>query len=241
VTEHVTRHEEVAGYLLGSLSPNERAAFEQHLAQCASCREQVRELGIPAELLARAVPAYEVPSGLAARTLSAIDASAGVGRLHEREPAPRRRPWRRSLALAPAAAALIVGAFFGASQLDRPGGGEEVELEAVLAPPEGGSARATVVVSKTSIGRVVSFSSNDLPILPKGEYYELWFVGPGDTLGHPNRISAGTFHPDEQGRSRVELTAAVDPLLYPALSVTAEPADGNPQRTGPEVLRSGPG
>jgi hypothetical protein len=128
-----------------------------------------------------------------------------------------------------------------ATQLDRPGSPAQVELEAVLATPGDGPGRATVVVSKTAIGRIVSFRSDDLPVLPKGEYYELWFVGPGDTLRRPNRISAGTFHPDDEGRSRVELTAAVDPQLHPVLSVTAEPADGNPKRTGPEVLRSRPG
>jgi hypothetical protein len=85
---------------------------------------------------------------------------------------------------------------------------------------------------------VIAVRTDDLPILPRGEYYELWFVGPGDTPTHPNRISAGTFHPDRQGRSNVDFTAAVDPKLYPILSVTAEPGDGNPQRTGPEVLRS---
>jgi len=30
----------------------------------------------------------------------------------------------------------------------------------------------------------------------------------------------------------------VDPAKYPVLSVTAEPGDGDPRRTGPEVLRS---
>ncbi len=54
----------------------------------------------------------------------------------------------------------------------------------------------------------------------------------------PNRISAGTFHPDDDGRSKVELTAAVDPSKYPELSVTAEPGDGNPAPNGPEVLRT---
>jgi len=56
----------------------------------------------------------------------------------------------------------------------------------------------------------------------------------------PNRISAGTFHPDEQGNSSVRLHAAVDPAKFPELSVTAEPGDGNPERAGPEVLRSTP-
>ncbi|MGH3039264.1 MAG: anti-sigma factor, partial [Gaiellaceae bacterium] len=145
---------------------------------------------------------------------------------------------RRLAFAAAAAAAVVLGVFLVAPQLDGPVRRGQVELEAVLVPPDGGSERATVVVEKTGIGREVSFRSDDLPILPQGEYYELWFVGPGDTRRRPNRISAGTFHPDEQGRSLVELTAAVDPKLYPVLSVTAEPADGNPERTGPEVLRS---
>jgi len=48
----------------------------------------------------------------------------------------------------------------------------------------------------------------------------------------------GHFHPDDAGRSFVDLTAAVDPALYPELSVTAEPGDGDPRATGPEVLRA---
>ena len=36
----------------------------------------------------------------------------------------------------------------------------------------------------------------------------------------------------------VTFAAAVDPAKYPVLSVTAEPGDGNPEPTGPEVLRS---
>ncbi len=78
--------------------------------------------------------------------------------------------------------------------------------------------------------------TDELPILPEGELYEVWFVGPGDAVGSPNRISAGTFHPDEEGRSNVDLTAAVDPAKYPRLVVTAEPGDGDPLPTGPEVV-----
>jgi len=35
----------------------------------------------------------------------------------------------------------------------------------------------------------------------------------------------------------VTFAAAVDPVKYPVLSVTAEPGDGDPRPTGPEVLR----
>jgi hypothetical protein len=113
----------------------------------------------------------------------------------------------------------------------------ELEHQAVLAATVG-PARAAVDVRKTGIGRVITFRSDSLPILPKGDYYELWFVGPGDRPGRRNRISAGTFHPDQQGRSHVRFTAAVDPARFLVLSVTAEPGDGDPRPTGPEVLRS---
>ena len=106
-----------------------------------------------------------------------------------------------------------------------------------MVAPGAGAETGEVRVQMTGIGRLISFRSDELPILPTGEYYELWFVGPGDSPETPNRISAGTFHPNERGRSRVEFTAAVDPAKFPILSVTAEPGDGNPARTGPEVLR----
>jgi hypothetical protein len=96
---------------------------------------------------------------------------------------------------------------------------------------------ATARVTKTGIGRVIVLRTDELPILPKGELYEVWFVGPGDSPSQPNRISAGTFHPDAEGRTDVRLAAAVDPARYPVLSVTREPGDGDP-RPGVEVLRS---
>jgi len=38
--------------------------------------------------------------------------------------------------------------------------------------------------------------------------------------------------------ARADAAAAVDPAKYRVLSVTAEPGDGDPRPTGPEVLRS---
>lgn len=65
----------------------------------------------------------------------------------------------------------------------------------------------------------------------------MWFVGPGDSRKRPNRISAGTFHPDEKGGSDVELKAAVDPKLYTRMEVTSEPGDGDPRANGRVVLQ----
>lgn len=53
----MTRCEDAAGYVVGALTPAERAAFEEHLPTCASCRHTVRDLaGLPG-LLSRVSPA----------------------------------------------------------------------------------------------------------------------------------------------------------------------------------------
>ena len=148
----------------------------------------------------------------------------------------QRRRWLPFAFTGTAAAVASVAAVLLVTQ-GSPAG--PVELDTVLRAPSG-VAEASVEVRRTGIGRVIAFQSGSLPILPQGQYYELWFVGPGDSPTRPNRISAGTFHPDERGSSHVRFAAAVDPARYPMISVTAEPGDGDPRATGPEVVRSTP-
>lgn len=154
-----------------------------------------------------------------------------------------RPGWRRPLPVIAASAAAVLAFLAGAVSVSERGADEGllaggiVEFDVTMRAI-GGKQTATATGIRTGIGRTVQLRTDELPILPKGELYELWFVGPGDAPGAPNRISAGTFHPDDQGRSRVDLTAAVDPAKYPVITVTAEPGDGNPLPTGVEVLRA---
>lgn len=172
-----------------------------------------------------------------------LDAAAqtDAGAATARGPGQPARPGRVAIGLSLVAAAAVVAMAFalGGVVLGDPAGDEvaggDVEFETVLGAPVGG-ATADVTGIKTGIGRIVELRTDDLPILADGGRYEVWFVGPGDSPGSWNRISAGTFHPDPDGRSNVDLTAAVDPALYPRLSVTAEPGDGDPLPGGPEVL-----
>lgn len=246
--EHTPPDVDLGGYLLGKLEPGERARVEQQLAASPQLSAQATELGAVVELMERAAPAYVVPAGLEARTFRALERAIGVENTDRkaRVKAPRRlkirlprlnAPLRRT-AMAVAATALLGGAVAAGSLLN----GEEgppgtLELQASLTASDG-KRRASAAVRETGIGRVVSFDSRDLPILPKGEYYALWFVGPGDSPASPNRISAGTFHPDPEGRSEVTFAAAVDPKKYPVLAVTEERGDGDPAPTFPDVLRS---
>jgi anti-sigma-K factor RskA len=243
-------HVDLVAYLLGSLEAQESARVERHVESCAACAAEITELRPATRLLERAAPAADLPPDLERRTLEAVARAAaaengrvpgGSSRFERSQPpgsaAPKRRrlAWRRP-ALAAGLAVALAAAVFAGSQLS----GDEVpgspELDATLSG--GGGQTASAVVHKTGIGRVVDFRTDALPILPTGEYYELWFVGPNDRPGRPNRISAGTFHPDEEGRSNVRLAAAVDPAKYPRLAVTAEPGDGDPTPTRPDILRS---
>jgi hypothetical protein len=152
---------------------------------------------------------------------------------------PVRAGRRRVAAVAVAVAAALVG-FGGAQVVERlrTGTGGGVEEFAVRVRSDDGRRQAEVEGTRVGEGRVIRLKSDDLPILPKGEFYEVWFVGPGDSPASPNRVSAGTFHPDDQGRTRIVLFGAVDPKKLPVLEITAEPGDGNPLPSGPAVLRT---
>jgi hypothetical protein len=187
-----------------------------------------------AELLDDAPP--EPPAGAVRDLRAQAEARRDMHRIAERRPR-----WRSVWVPAAAAAAIAVGVGFTAGRLlDSPSGSiaGEVEYDGPMSGADGSPADAHLRVVKTGIGRVVELDTDVLPILPTGELYELWFVGPTDSSGDRDRISAGTFHPDADGHSAVRFAAAVDPTKYPLVVITAEPGDGDPAPTEPDVLRA---
>jgi anti-sigma-K factor RskA len=69
---------DAAAYGLGVLEPAERAAFEAHLASCAECAAEVRQLRLSAVALAHAAPQVSPPPSLRARILVHASAPDGV-------------------------------------------------------------------------------------------------------------------------------------------------------------------
>src|SRR5262249_3095004 len=63
---------EAAAYVLGALEPEEAAAYSQHLAACASCRDEVAALTPIADALATAVAQHPAPSDLRRRVLREV-------------------------------------------------------------------------------------------------------------------------------------------------------------------------
>jgi putative zinc finger protein len=92
-------------YVLGALSVEDRAAFEQHLPGCPDCARSVRELaglpGLLARLPVEVVDPQEPPPAVPETLLPAL-----VGRVRH---AQRRRTWLTT-GLVAAAAAIAIGA-----------------------------------------------------------------------------------------------------------------------------------
>ena len=242
MADHPVPHPDLAGYVLDALDPDASLAFAAHLRDCPDCAEEVAELSDLPALLATAAPHVDVPVDLEARTFARIEEEArrGAG-------APAARPTNHARRvgaglqrmLAVAAGFLIVAGAVGlVANLVGGSGGGGTTIRLISAT--GTTARGEAKVRSTAQGRVVQLEVDGLPPAPAGFYYECWFVGDGDTLAKPNRVSVGTFEVPDADRYTFEMMSAARAKAFPRMGVTLEPDDGNPQRTGPKVLVSVP-
>ena len=243
MADHPVPHPDLAGYVLQALEPDESQAFAAHVRDCPVCAEEVAALAHLPALLADAAPHVDVPVDLEARTFARIEADAGGGadaRVTVRAPRTRRvgAGMRRMLAVA-AGFLLVAGAVGVIANLVSGSGGDGATTIRLISAT-GTTARAEAKVHNTPQGRSIELEVEGLPPAPPGKYYECWFVGAGDTLAKPNRVSAGTFMMPDSGSYKAEMISAADATRFPKMGVTVEPDDGNPQRTGPKVLVSVP-
>lgn len=169
---HQVLRDRLGDYLEGDLGTAERSAVDAHLAQCASCREELRGLRATVALL-RSLPDPEPPADLAASVMARIDA--------ERRPALLRRldPPRVALALAAGLAGL---AFLWTWQGSDPSGHDSFPgAQAMPWDAAGGtttrSRRPSAVVQPSAArpraavpGRIAAFGSG---VAPLGDFAEL--------------------------------------------------------------------
>jgi anti-sigma factor RsiW len=224
-------HDLTAAYALHALDDVEREQFEQHLAQCERCREELAQLGGAAGALAFAVESPVPPAALRSRILETARA--------ERPNVVLLRPrWTRATrAIAALAAVAAIGFGIWAASLSRSLDRERSALEqakrgiAVASDPSaarvrvGGTARGTLFVSRTGDAALVV---SPLERAPSGRTYEAWVIQNGKPL------RAGTFAGG--GNTVVGLEREVPTGALVAVTLERKPGVDAP--TGAILLRS---
>ncbi len=216
-------HAEVAGWVLGALGPYESAEFPGHLRECAGCAAEVERLEPVRRLLDTAVTEAELPAGLQARTLGAVQRAAAA-----------RQRRRRASWLTSAAAGVIFLAVLAAVQFwPQPGASVRIGLTAVpqAAGGLGGSARGQATAHETANGWSVQLSVRGLKDLGEQGFYQCWYAARDDSRRHLDRISAGTFEVKPDGSAQVSMWTWADPRTFKIMKITQEQAKGNPTQT----------
>ncbi len=221
-------HAEVAGWALGALGPYESAEFPGHLRECAGCAAELQRLGPVRRLLDTAAPEAELPAGLQARTLGAVQRAAATRRQR------RRAGWLTSAAAAVIVLAVLVGVQF------RPQPGANVRIRLAPVPQAagglGGSAGGQATAREMPNGWSVQLSVRGLKDLKDNGFYECWYAGRDDSRSHLDRISAGTFEVKPDGSAQVSMWTWADPRKFSIMKITRENSNGNPAQTGPVAL-----
>jgi anti-sigma-K factor RskA len=229
-------------YAVDAVDPEERRAFEQHLAQCPECQAEVASLRAAATRLS-AISESEPPPALRASVLAAISTVRPLPPLEPPVAAPvalpdadsvvvpmrRRRSLMPWLVAAAAAVVLGVGGLVWSPWNSGADHGQLTATEQVLRASDAqrlqktiGGARATIVRS-VSLGKAVIIADN-MPAAPFGKDYQLWLDIPGKGM-----VSAGIMPHDAKPTLTMPLEG--DAAKATAAGITVEPAGGSPAPT----------
>lgn len=217
-------------YALDALDPDERARFEDHVADCPDCEEEVASLREAAAALAEDRPVPPPPE--------LRDAVLGaVRQVRPLPPRVRHRGRRRHLLPLLVAAAVLVaagaaGVVWSTWPTDAPSATPTV-AEQVLAADDaeravvdlGDDGRATVVRSASKDRAVLV--TEDMVAPPKGKVYQVWLRTPTDDM-----VPAGVMDrlPDQ--------TLVLDGPAATAtgVGITVEPAGGSDRPTSDPIV-----
>ena len=222
----MSARDHLSDYLLGELSPGERARFEAELSRDPALAAEVERL-------------RPVVARLETLDPSAWDDGADpppLPSLRPERPAASRW-WKRPLLLRPVAAAVLAavllavgvaaGLLLGGGDGDR--GGRDIALTAVQ--PLGGDASGSVRFSPSGDNATIHVAG--LPPSRDGSFYELWLLNSPDDL-----VSLGSFRVPASGEIDVSVPVPGDAGKFSAFDVSVEPPDGNPAHSSKSVLRA---
>jgi anti-sigma-K factor RskA len=254
---------ELGAYSLDALLPDEQAAIDAHLSTCDECRKELRAMRDAAASLSSMAPLRIMDPAKSAelrqRLLNRAKKDAPAVRPIRAMPQPARTlPWWLAAAASIAFIVAMVQRGSVARERDdvRAALAAESLLVAQLRDTIAERERTLLAMAGPDV-KVVDLVANnrrpnarmfwaqatntwtmfahDLPVPASGRTYQLWLI-----TRDGQRISAGTFTPDQAGNAVV---SAQYPLAADALNmiaVTEEPAGGMPQPTGEVVIAGQP-
>jgi anti-sigma factor RsiW len=156
-------HELTAAYALDALDPQEEREYEEHLARCEDCRDELVGFRDIAGALAVGAGPAAPPPALRARILDAA-------RAERPNVVPLRPRWAYPVAaVAAVAACTAIGFGVWAASLHSQLGGQNVALRGV---PLAGAAGSVIVGGEGKAALVVS----GLEPAPAGKTYEAWVI-----------------------------------------------------------------
>jgi hypothetical protein len=193
---HAGVNDMLGAYVLDALSPEEQAAFEEHLQGCAACRAEVAELRQVVDILPLAVDPVSPPAELRDRILSAIDAEGDTPAVLQAVPggAPKRTRAAaahsflrgRGVWLAGVAAVLIVGLVAWNVLLQTSSSKQSAYQQDVVAALAAGAKVTTLAGTSTAPDASASLVQprhgapylivQGLPQLPSNRLFAVWFL-----------------------------------------------------------------
>lgn len=189
-------HLDAAAYVLRALEEVEAQAFGEHLAGCASCREEVAQLQSVADALAAGVQRVDAPAGLRARIMATVYAEAELlsAAGHGADRVAPARSVRRGLIPAFAVAlALGVGILVGALAINSGSSQRTEVIHAAVAIPG-----HHVTAELRKVGSHLQLVVEGMPAPPPGHIYEIWLEHgtqapePTDALFSVTKTGAGS-------------------------------------------------
>lgn len=245
-------------YVMDAVTPQERSSFTGHLAGCAQCRDDVREmreatarLGMAAQLRPRPELKEQTVSA-AFRTSQLAPVVDGTSDAETR-PSPGGRGQRRGrktprgwsvhlpakLTLASAALVTAAATVFGlvaSNMMDQLNHTERQDhmIATVLNAHDMVRLIARVTTGGMAIVMMshhehrLVFTAHDLRPLPSGQAYELWLMGPAGDR------PAGMLRIGTDGMTEPTVVSGLRP--GDAIGVTVEPAGGSPLPSSAAVV-----
>lgn len=235
----------IAGYVLGDLSPEELASFEQLLAQNPELAAEVAQMQTALET-AYAPPEVAPPAHLRSVILAQAQAVHSASQPRSMATIPRK-PWPWRSLMEGVAAGVIVALGINnyrlqqALQSSQPEPPSTSVLTYVLNATQVNSpAAATVVVNPYRLEATV-FAQN-LPPLPPGKVYALWTVVPADapfTTDAKQAILTEVFQVNDRGSFTQTISvpkAFRSQNWVTKVAVTIEDANAPQRHTGKPII-----